>query len=49
MLYYHRYDPKGLDGFYRTGCGAAVKAFQKDNDLTQDAEAGPNTFVKFFT
>jgi len=48
MLYYHGYDPKGLDGIYGTGCKAAVKAFQKANGLTQDGEAGPNTFAKFF-
>jgi len=48
MLYYHGYDPKGLDGIYGTGCKAAVKEFQKDNGLTQDGEAGPNTFAKFF-
>lgn len=48
MLYYHGYDPKGLDGIYGAGCKAAVKAFQKDNGLTQDGEAGPNTFAKFF-
>ncbi len=48
MLYYHGYNPKGLDGIYGTGCKAAVKAFQKDNGLTQDGEAGPNTFAKFF-
>ncbi|ASN69135.1 putative lysin [uncultured Caudovirales phage] len=48
MLYLHGYDPKGLDGIYGTGCKAAVKAFQKDNGLTQDGEAGPNTFAKFF-
>jgi len=48
MLYYHGYDPKGLDGIYGTGCKAAVKSFQKANGLTQDGEAGPNTFAKFF-
>ncbi|WP_437828920.1 peptidoglycan-binding protein [Niallia taxi] len=48
MLYYYGYDPKGLDGIYGTGCKAAVKAFQKANGLTQDGEAGPNTFDKFF-
>ncbi|MEM5014124.1 peptidoglycan-binding protein [Niallia taxi] len=48
MLYFHGYNPKGLDGIYGSGCKAAVKAFQKDNGLTQDGEAGPNTFAKFF-
>lgn len=48
MLYYHGYNPKGLDGIYGTGCKAAVKAFQKDNGLRQDGEAGLNTFAKFF-
>ena len=48
MLYYHGYDPRGLDGIYGTGCKAAVEAFQKGNGLTQDGEAGPNTFAKFF-
>jgi len=48
MLYFHGYDPKGLDGIYGAGCKEAVKAFQKANGLTQDGEAGPNTFAEFF-
>ena len=48
MLYYHGYNPKGFDGVYGNGCKNAVKVFQKDNGITADGEAGPNTFAKFF-
>lgn len=48
MMYFHGYDPKGLDGIYGAGCKAAVKAFQKDKGIGVDGEAGPETFAKLF-
>ena len=48
LLYCHGYDPKGFDGSFGVyggeGCLNAVKAFQADNGLEVDGEAGPLTF-----
>ena len=37
------YDPKGIDGSFGPGCEAAVKQFQKDNNLIVDGFVGPQT------
>ena len=37
------WDPKGVDGKYGPFTEAAVKAFQGDNGLTADGQAGTNT------
>ena len=38
-----KYDPNGIDGKYGNGTYRAVQAFQKDNGLSVDGQAGPNT------
>lgn len=38
------YDPKGVDGVFGAGCDAAVKQFQKDNNLTPDGIVGQKTW-----
>ena len=47
-LYVNGY-PVTLDGIFGPGTQQAVKAFQKQNGLTDDGIAGPNTFEKLFT
>lgn len=37
------YDPKGIDGSFGLGCDAAVRQFQKDNNLVVDGSVGPAT------
>ena len=48
-LYCLGYDPGILDGIDGKNTQAAVRAFQKDHDLTVDGVAGKNTFTKLFT
>ena len=43
------YDPNGIDGSFGPGCAAAVKQFQKDNNLDVDGSVGPATLAKFQT
>ena len=40
-----KYDPNGIDGKYGKGTYAAVQRFQKDNGLTVDGQAGPETLA----
>lgn len=37
------HNPNGIDGKYGNGTYAAVQAFQKENGLSVDGQAGPNT------
>lgn len=40
------YNPNGIDGIFGKGCETATKNFQKNNGLTADGQAGPNTWYK---
>jgi peptidoglycan hydrolase-like protein with peptidoglycan-binding domain len=42
------YDPNGLDSIFGNGTLSATKKFQKAKGLTQDGQAGKNTWEKIF-
>lgn len=48
MLYCLKYDPKGFDGIFGSGCEAAVKSFQGNKKLSKDGIVGANTFEAMF-
>lgn len=44
LLYGHGYDPAGFDGSCGNGCVAAIREFQKNNNLNVDGKCGSKTF-----
>lgn len=48
MLYYHGFDPQGIDGAFGNNTVIAVKAFQKGNGLKVDGIVGAETWNRMF-